>query len=106
VQPSGPARSLKIAPRDRCLVLNAPEGYIARLEPLPDGASPATADRDGLADFVQLFACDRAQLERDFPAAFKALRPGGTLSTRVRPRGRKTNRPSMCGSGDETYDQS
>ena len=79
MQPSGLARSLKIAAGDRCVVLNAPEGYIGRLEPLPDGASAVQGGEGGPADFVQLFASDRAQLERDFQAGLKALRPGGLL---------------------------
>jgi 1-acyl-sn-glycerol-3-phosphate acyltransferase len=78
-RPSRLSRSLKIAPGDRCCVLNAPDGYLSRLQPLPEGASTVNADENGRADFVQLFAADRAQLERDFAVGFKALRPGGLL---------------------------
>ncbi|TME66482.1 MAG: DUF3052 family protein [Chloroflexi bacterium] len=47
-------------------VLNPPPGYA-----LPDGAGPA--------DVVVLFAADRAQLEKDAPAALGSLKPGGAL---------------------------
>jgi 1-acyl-sn-glycerol-3-phosphate acyltransferase len=77
--PSALSLSLKIAPGNKCCVLNAPDGYDSRLQPLPDGASTVGADEGDQADFVQLFAADRAQLERDFAVGFKALRPGGLL---------------------------
>ncbi len=78
VAPSELAQKLKIEPRFRCLVLNPPDGFFSRLDPLPEGAT-ATADRGGQADLVQLFAENRVQLEREFPAGFNALKPGGVL---------------------------
>jgi 1-acyl-sn-glycerol-3-phosphate acyltransferase len=78
VKPSALSRALLIKPGHRVLVLNAPSGYLDSLRPLPDGASAAVAADDG-QDGVQLFARDRAQLDRDAGAALKALRPGGVL---------------------------
>src|SRR5260370_25461850 len=75
VAPSELAQKLKIEPRFRCLVLNPPDGFFSRLDPLPEGAT-ATADGGAQADLVQLFAQNRVQLEREFPAGFKALKPG------------------------------
>jgi 1-acyl-sn-glycerol-3-phosphate acyltransferase len=63
------ARRLLIQPGQCVLVLNAPAGY--ELSSTDVAAAPA--------DVVQLFAFDRAQLERDAPAALKALKPGGIL---------------------------
>jgi hypothetical protein len=70
------ARKLQIKPGSRLLVLNAPAGYLERLQPLPDGVELAGA---GAADVVQLFVRDRAELERDGLAAVAAVRPGGVL---------------------------
>jgi 1-acyl-sn-glycerol-3-phosphate acyltransferase len=73
------SHKLLIEPGHRVLVLNPPAGYIDSLNPLPDGASIGTDGASGSADVVQLFARDRAQLERDAGAAQNALKPGGVL---------------------------
>jgi 1-acyl-sn-glycerol-3-phosphate acyltransferase len=74
------ARRLLIQRGHSVLVLNAPTGYLAGLQPLPDNTK--TAERGtGQYDVVQLFAQDRAQLERDAGVALAALKPGGILWT-------------------------
>jgi len=80
VRPSELSRKLKIGPGDRCLVFNPPEGYLDRLQPLPEGAS-AGSDNGAIAgaDLVQLFVTDRATLEREFPVRHGDLKPGGRL---------------------------
>ena len=65
---------LLIVPGHRVMVLNAPPGY-----PLPQVASTTVDGAGAFADVVQLFAHDRAELERDAGAALKALKPGGIL---------------------------
>jgi 1-acyl-sn-glycerol-3-phosphate acyltransferase len=78
VAESALARKLLIRPGQSVLILNAPPGYLASLQPLPQNAT--TADEgSGPYDVVQLFARDRASLERDAGAALKALKPGGVL---------------------------
>ncbi len=72
------ARKLLIQPGQNVLVLNAPPGYVSGLQPLPDGAT-ATEQGVGLHDVVQLFARDRAELERAAAAAMSSLKPGGVL---------------------------
>src|SRR6202158_6079117 len=72
------ARKLLIQPGQSVLILNAPPGYLAGLQPLPDGATLAE-EGSGPHDVVQLFAGERAQLERDAAAALGALRSGGVL---------------------------
>ncbi len=62
------SRRLKIPSGGSVAVFNAPPGY---------EAPPAVSGR--AADVVELFATERAQLERDFPAAFAALKPDGVL---------------------------
>jgi 1-acyl-sn-glycerol-3-phosphate acyltransferase len=78
VAESALARKLLIQPGQSVLVLNAPSGYLAGLQPLPDSATVAEQG-SGPHDVVQLFARDRAQLERDAAAALSALKPGGVL---------------------------
>src|ERR1700682_609545 len=75
------ARKLLIQTGQSVLILNAPPGYVAGLQPLPESATVATIAQEGsgLRDVVQLFAGDRAQLERDAGAALGALKAGGVL---------------------------
>jgi 1-acyl-sn-glycerol-3-phosphate acyltransferase len=77
VRPSELSRKLKIEPGDRCLVINAPAGYLSRLEPLPDGAVASSQSGGSQVDVVQLFVETRAQLEHDLKSGFEALKPGG-----------------------------
>ena len=79
VRPSELSRKLKIGPGDRCLVFNPPEGYLDRLEPLPEGASAGSGNGAGAADVVQMFVADRAALQHEFSAGYGALKPGGRL---------------------------
>jgi 1-acyl-sn-glycerol-3-phosphate acyltransferase len=62
------SRRLNIPGDGVVAVFNAPQEYA----PVADGASEP-------ADVVQLFALDRAGLERDLPAALAALKAGGRL---------------------------
>jgi 1-acyl-sn-glycerol-3-phosphate acyltransferase len=72
------SRRLLIEAGQRVHIINPPAGYLHTLLPLPEGAS--LADRpDGFCDVVQLFAEDRATLERHAADARKALKPGGVL---------------------------
>jgi hypothetical protein len=70
------ARKLQIKAGSRIALVNAPEGYAERLQPLPDGAEVVDL-RPGL-DVVQVFAHDRAELER-VAGAFGSVRDGGLL---------------------------
>jgi 1-acyl-sn-glycerol-3-phosphate acyltransferase len=78
VAESALSRKLLIQAGQRVLILNAPPGYLEDLRPLPEGAV-ADEQANGPNDVVQLFARDRAQLERDAGAALGALKPGGVL---------------------------
>jgi hypothetical protein len=74
-------RKLKLKPGVRGAVFGAPDGYIEKLQPLPDAttieADPADANAD--YDWVQLFVRDRAALERSLQGARKALKPVSQL---------------------------
>jgi hypothetical protein len=61
----------------RAAVVNPPAGYLERIGP-PEGVEAATR-LDGSFDFIQVFAPDRAALDRDIGAAHAALTPGGLL---------------------------
>jgi hypothetical protein len=68
-------KKLGIKPGQRAAVLNPPDGYADRIGP-PEGVA-VTTDLDGAFDFVQVFAKDRAALDRHVEAAHAALKPGG-----------------------------
>lgn len=68
LQQSPLSRKLNLEPGSRYVVINAPAGY------LDEHATPADP-----ADCVVLFASNRAELEEGAPAAFKALKSGGSL---------------------------
>ena len=72
------SRRLLILPGRRVLVINPPAGYLAALEPLPEDVSIAQQP-DGGYDVVQLFAEDRAALERHADDARRAVKAGGAL---------------------------
>ncbi len=72
------AKKLLIKAGHRVLVLNAPDGYTAQLSPLPEGATLHTAP-EGEYDVVQLFAINRAELERHASDALTALKQGGLI---------------------------
>ncbi|HEX6608953.1 MAG TPA: hypothetical protein VF276_18780, partial [Chloroflexia bacterium] len=71
-------KKLGLKPGRRALILNAPDGYRALLDPLPQGVDLTTTP-DGTFDFVQLFAKNKADLAEYAPAAMAAVNPGGML---------------------------
>lgn len=71
-------KKLQIKPGNRVLLLDAPEGFAASLEPLPEGAAIATVAR-GRFDVVHLFARDSRALSRSAAKALDAVADGGVL---------------------------
>ncbi|WP_437521051.1 YdeI/OmpD-associated family protein [Sorangium sp. So ce726] len=71
-------RKLQIKPDHRLLLLGAPDGFAAALDPLPARVTVATAAR-GQFDVVHLFVRRAKDLERDAPKAIGAVRDGGVL---------------------------
>jgi predicted transport protein len=71
-------KKLGLKPQQRLLILNAPERYLDRLKPLPEGTELADTP-DGVFDGVHIFVINKAELERHFPAALQALKPDGLL---------------------------
>ena len=71
-------KKLGIKPGHGVLVLNASDGYIAGLGPLPDSADVETT-ADGTVDFVQALVHSNANIDSHAVAAVRALKPGGVL---------------------------
>lgn len=71
-------KKLLIKPSGRVLIVNAPEGYLNRITPLPEGATLAEADAAG-CDLVQLFCRNKADVDALAAAAIAAVKPGGVL---------------------------
>jgi len=71
------AKKLLIKGGMRCHVANAPDGYAAKLEPLPEGA--ALADSAKGAGFVQLFVKDSGELERLLPPLLAQIQADALL---------------------------
>ncbi len=71
-------QKLRILAGNRVLVLQAPEGFVTALAPLPDGVQLET-DPKGSFDVVHLFARDSDELERHLKTAIGAVRAGGIL---------------------------
>jgi hypothetical protein len=72
------AAKLQIPPGSRLLVVNAPEGYLDRLQPLPEGVELVEGE-EGAVDAVHLFVRDSAELDRAAPATLRAVKPDGLV---------------------------
>src|SRR5579862_2956613 len=72
------SKKLLIKPGHRVLLLNTPEDYAARLQPLPEKASLQTRPAVGF-DAVHLFVQNSKELERLASSAIKALKIDGSL---------------------------
>jgi hypothetical protein len=71
-------KKIGVKPGHRLLVLNAPDGYLDQLTPLPEKAELATKGK-GPFDVVQLFVKNKAQVDRDAAKAMQAVKPRGLL---------------------------
>jgi len=72
------ARKMKLKAGQRAIILNAPEGYLQELQPLP--AQVRVAEKiEGKADWVQIFVVSQAELEKIFPRLLKILKQESIL---------------------------
>jgi len=82
------AKKLGIAEGSTVLLVGAPPGFEAELDPIPGGAELVA---DGRADLAVLFATRRADLAARFPAIAERLPPAGALwvawPKKARPKG-------------------
>ncbi len=66
----------------RAVVVNAPEGYVKTLGPLPEGVTMAEK-LAGKFDWAQLFVKNKAELEKTLPADLSpGCRLGRTMPAR------------------------
>jgi hypothetical protein len=72
------AKKLKLKAGQRAALLNAPEGYLGALHPLPDGVE-LLDHVEGQFDWVQLFVKGKAELDRLAPQVIAALKPESLL---------------------------
>jgi hypothetical protein len=62
------------------LILNAPDGFIASLDPLPDGASISTSREGNTSyDLVNMFVSSKAEVDQHAATALDAIKKGGLL---------------------------
>ena len=72
------AQKLLLKDGSRLLIVNAPDGYRARLGPLPAGVE-VLAESSQPVDAVQLFVTSMAELQERLVAASRLVRPAGLL---------------------------
>jgi hypothetical protein len=71
-------KRLLIKPRQRVAVLNAPAGFIERLDGLPDGVE-LTEQPGAMRDVVLVFVANSAELDRFAPAVLAMAKREGVL---------------------------
>ena len=72
------SKKMKLQPGQRAAILNAPEGYLAELAPLPDGVE-LLQTAEGSLDWVQVFVLTQAELEAVLPRVLPVLKPVSLL---------------------------
>ena len=72
------ARKLKLEPDQLVAIINAPDGYLKELSPLPNGTEVAEK-LTGKFDWVQVFVKNKAELDKLIPEVAPALTPEGLL---------------------------
>lgn len=82
------AKKLRFRPDHRVAILNAPDGYVAALQPTPREISTELQPSETY-DAVQLFVNNAAELRRLGAAAIGAVKPDGMLWI-THPKGGKT----------------
>jgi hypothetical protein len=71
-------KKLGLKPGMRALVMAAPDGYVRRLTPLPEGVEIATK-LAGTFMFVQFFATRMAEIEKSAPGLLQRAAPGAVF---------------------------
>ncbi len=72
------ARKMKLKPGQRAALVNAPEGYLKELSPLPAGVE-VTEKLQGEFDWLQIFVKNKAELDKLVPKVIAALKPESLL---------------------------
>lgn len=78
MNPSALAKKLKLKPGQRAVIVNAPQGYIDKLSPLP--AEVKVEDKlSGKFDWAQAFVKNKSELDKLVPRLVRALMPESLL---------------------------
>ena len=72
------ATKMKLKPGMKALIINAPDGYMEELSPLPDYVD-VSQELIGEYDWIQIFVISQAQLEELTPRVVQALKPESIL---------------------------
>ncbi|TXK79340.1 YdeI/OmpD-associated family protein [Paenibacillus sp. N3.4] len=73
-------KKLRLAGCKRALIMNAPEGYAEKLNPLPEGVLVTEQkESEQVYDFVQVFVHNLAEVQHLAPDAIRAVKPEGML---------------------------
>jgi hypothetical protein len=71
-------KKMKLKAGQHVAIVNAPDGYVDALRPLPEGV--AVVERlDGAFDWVQIFVRNQAELDALLPQVIGALKPTSVL---------------------------
>jgi hypothetical protein len=71
-------KKMKLKPGQHAAIINAPDGYVEALQPLPADVDLAE-ELVGVCDWVQLFVKTQAELAQVIARVRAALKPSGTL---------------------------
>ncbi len=71
-------KKMKLKQGQRAAIINAPDGYVAALQPLPQDTEVAQ-ELAGTFDWMQLFVKTQVELEQALPQVRAALKPASTL---------------------------
>ena len=71
-------KKLGIKPKQRIIILNAPNEYREQLGELPTDVELSTT-LNGAFDMVHIFVKNKAEIDQYAPSAIQAVKPGGLL---------------------------
>ena len=72
------AKKMKLQAGQQATLVNAPEGYLKELGPLPANVT-VSQKIEKLSDWVQMFVKSKAELDALFPKVLKLLKPNAIL---------------------------
>ncbi len=72
------AKKMKLKAGQHATIVNAPEGYLAELQPLPANVK-MSQKIETPSDWIQIFVKNKAELDKLFPKVLKLLKPESLL---------------------------
>ena len=80
LSPTSLPQKLQLKSGQRAVIINSPENYLERLQPLPEGVVvELTATPEGQFDFVQVFVKNLSDLQNLLPIAIRAVKHDALL---------------------------